>query len=143
MPSRFITTIDKTGPFFTKDPAKTFRQNARSMMRAIALEGQTDVIAQLLVSQSGRAEISVASVTPRRVAAHVAASVPYTPGQTKAGTIISHVYVPNFGYSPKEGRSLMAAYSEVERETGAFKRTTGRLRRAKAINRAELLKGLE
>jgi hypothetical protein len=136
------TTIDRSGPFFTNNPGKTFRQNARSMMRAIAIEGQTDVIAQLLVTQSGRDQISVASVQPRRVAGHVAAGVPYTPDRSKTGQIRANVYVPNFGMSKKEAQSLMAAYSRVEGETGAFKRTTTRLRQAKAVNRAELLKGL-
>jgi hypothetical protein len=53
------TTINNTGPFFTKDPAKTFRQNIRVMMAAIAAEGEADVKAQLAAGDAGRQPISL------------------------------------------------------------------------------------
>lgn len=140
-PARLYSSVDLTGPFFTKDPAKTFRANARSMMRGLALEGEADIRAQLYMGEAGRAVISN-KVRPARVREHVTAGIPFTPARAKTGAIRVHVYVPNFRFTPREGRALMAAYSRVERQTGAFARTTRRMRRAKAINVAELLKGL-
>jgi len=133
------TTISRDGPFFARNPGKTFRANARSMMRAIAIEGQVDIIQQLLSGDSGRAPIRQLG---DHVSAHVAAGVPYTPGKSQTGQIKVNVYVPNFGYSKREGQSLMAAYSRVERQTKAFSRTTRRLRSAKKLNVAELLRGI-
>ena len=133
------TTIDLSGPFFTKDPSKTFRANARSMMRALVIEAQVDIDAQLIPGDSSRAEVSALG---GHVSSRVAAGVPYTPGHSKTGAILANVYVPNWGYTPKQARSLMAAYSRVAKTTGAFKRTAQRLRKAKALNVAELLKGL-
>lgn len=37
---------ETSGPFFTKDPRKTFRQNARVMLEAIAEEGEKAVQAR-------------------------------------------------------------------------------------------------
>jgi hypothetical protein len=138
-----VTTIDMSGPFFTHDPAKTFRQNARSMMKAIAEEGESDVKAQLQAGESGRYPISNA-VKPSRVSAHVVAGVPYTPqGRNVKGAPINvHVYVGNRGFSTKQGVALMAAHGWLESQVHAFRKTTNRLRRARKANAAELLKGL-
>jgi hypothetical protein len=141
MGKRLYTTIDTTGPFFTKMPGATFRANARSMLRQMALEGEQDIKANLKAGESNRAVISN-KVKPVRVSGHVRAGIPYTPGKSKTGVIKVNVYVPNVGFSPKEGRALMAAYSRVEAQTHAFRRTTARLRKAKAINVRELLKGI-
>lgn len=137
------TTIDTTGPFFKHDPGKTFRANARSMLRQMGLEGETDIKQQLRAGQSSRAVISNA-VNPDRVAAHVTTGIPFSPtGKNKLnGAIQVNVYVPNFGYTKAEGTALMASYSRVERETHAFARTTRRLRASRAVNTAELLKDI-
>lgn len=139
MATRLYTTIDTTGPFFSKDPAKTFRSNARSMMRALAIEGQVDIRQQLMTGNASRQPVRQLG---DHVSDHVSAGVPYTPAKSTTGVIKVNVYVPNFGYTKKQGQSLMAAYSRVEKQTHAFRRTTARLRKAKAINTAELLKGL-
>jgi hypothetical protein len=138
MPSRFVTTIDKSGPFFTNDPAKTFRQNIRVLMDAIAKEGEADVKAQLQAGSSGRARISALG---DRVADHTVGRTSSIGGKRWAVTAV--VSVNNLGWSRAQGISLMAAASMVERETHSFRRTTGRLRRARAINTAELLRGIK
>ena len=137
------TSIDTTGPFFRDDPARTFRSNARSMLRQMALQGEADIKGQLAVSESSRAVISN-KVKPPRVRAHVTAGIPFTLGgkQRLNGAIQVNVFVPNFGFTKKEGTALMAAYSRVERQTGAFARTTRRLRSSKKVNVEELLKGI-
>lgn len=137
------TTIDTSGPFFRYDPAKTFRGNARSMLRQMALEGEKDIRQQLASGEGGRAPISN-DVSPSRVRLHVTAGIPFTPSgkNVKGAPIRVNVYVPNFGFSRDEARALMAAYSRVEAETHAFRRTTARLRRSRKANAAELLKGI-
>lgn len=139
-----MANVTFSGPFFTKDPAKTFRANARSMMRGVSLEGEAAVKDILEAGESGRAPISN-GVTPVRVSGHVASGIPYTPQggkRSKTGAILVNVYVPNFGMTRNEGRALMAAYSRVEQETHAFRKTATRLRKARAINVAELLDGI-
>lgn len=134
-----------SGPFFTSDPTKTFRGNARSMLRQIALEGERIIAAELRSGEVGRSPIHARTVSPVRVSGHVTAGIPFTPVGGKAarrGNINVNVYVPNFGYTPKEARSLMAAYSRVEAETHAFRRTANALRRSRAVNVAELLRDI-
>jgi hypothetical protein len=137
----YTTVIDNTGPFFTHDPAKTFRANARSMLRQLGLEGERDIKAQLKAGESGRAIISN-KVSPDRVSAHVTTGVPYTPTKSKTGAIQVNVYVPNFGMTKAQGKALMAAYGGLERRTHAFARTTRTLRSSRAVNAAELLKDI-
>lgn len=138
MARRTITTIRYDGPFFRKDPARTFRQNIRTMLDATAQEGATDVRAQLAAGNASRAPIRYIG---DHVSAHVVGRVHSLSGKPWAVTAV--VSVNNSGYSKRAGIALMAAASEVEGRTGAFRRTQTRVRRAKAVNAAELLKGIE
>lgn len=133
------STIDMSGPFFTHDPAKTFRANARTMLAAVAEEGQKDVEAQLRVGQGGRYPLG-GGIRPNRVSGHVVGRVTSLSGRKWALTAV--VSVNNKGLSQKQGIKLMAAASYLEGQTHAFRRTTGHLRRARAVNRAELFKGI-
>jgi hypothetical protein len=131
-----------SGPFFKKDPGLTFRQNARRMARGMVLAGQADVQEQLAAGESSRAIISH-GVEPPRVREHVVASVPYSSSRDLLGTTIkANVYVQNKGFSAHQARALMAAYSMVEQETGAFHQTTLRLWRAAQANVHELLRDI-
>lgn len=131
------TTIDLSGPFFRKDPTKTFRQNIRVLMDAIAAEGEEDVKAQLRAGNAGRKPI-------RRLGDHTSDHVI---GRTrslkgKRWAVTAVVSVNNSGYSRAQGVSLMAAASSVESRTHAFRRTAARLRKARAVNSVELTKGM-
>ena len=53
------------------------------------------------------------------------------------------VMVANRGLSAKQAISLMAAAGEVERQSGAFRKAAARLRAARLVNVAELVKGLQ
>jgi hypothetical protein len=132
------STIDLSGPFFTKDPAKTFRQNIRVLMAAVAAEGEADVRAQLQSGQSSRAPLR--GITPNRVSGHVHGRVRSLSGRPWAVTAVTSVNAS--GLSGRQAVRLMAAGSLLEGRTHAFRRTTSRLRKAKAINKVELLKGL-
>jgi len=135
---RNTTTIKFDGPFFTGDPAKTFRQNIRALMDVVAAEGEADVKAQMAVGASGRAPIR--ALPAQRVSDYVRGRTVSLTGKRWAVTAV--VSVNNSGFSKREGISLMAAASRVEGQTGAFKRTTARLRRVAKQAEAVLLKGI-
>jgi hypothetical protein len=109
-------------------------------MAAVAAEGEADAKAQMASGQGGRYRIQAAGVTPGRVSGHVVGRVQSLTGKPWAVTAV--VSVNNRGYSKKQGTSLMAAAATVEAETHAFRTTKSRLRKARAVNQAELLKGI-
>ncbi len=133
---RVSSSFVLTGPFFEKDPALTFRQNVRGLMDQIADIGEADVKAQLTAGQSTRAPMRL--VTPNRVAAHVVGRTKNLAGQRWAVTAV--VSVNNSGLSKAQGIQLMAAASRLEGQTGAFKRSNGRMRKASKLN--DLTKGI-
>jgi len=134
-----VTTIDLTGPFFTHDPAKTFRQNVRVLMRAVAAEGESDVKAQLKAGEGSRRPISH-RVSPSRVSGHVVGRVTSLTG--KPWAVSAAVSVNNSGFTKAEGTALMAAASSLEGRVHAFRKTKNRVARSRKVNEAELLKGL-
>lgn len=131
-------SVQVSGPFFQRDPAKTLRENIRLMMSAIAKEGAEDVIARLQSGAGSRAPISALG---DRVSDHVRGRVESLSGKDWAATAV--ISVNNSGLSSRGGMSLMAAASIVEGRVHAFRQATTRLRNSRAANRAELTKGLE
>lgn len=135
---RNTTSIKFDGPFFTGDPAKTFRTNIRAFMDTVAAEGEADVKAQMAVGTGSRAPIR--ALPAQRVSDHVRGRTKALDGKRWAVTAV--VSVNNSGFSAREGISLMAAASRVESQTGAFRRTASRLRRVAKQAGAVLLKGI-
>lgn len=138
MARRAVTTIDLSGPFFQKDPAKTFRQNVRVMMDAVAAEGEADVKAQLVVGNADRLPISHIG---DHVSEHVVGRTRSLRGKRWAVTAV--VSVNNSGWTPRQGVALMAAASRVEGQVHAFRKTKNRIGRSRKTNMSELLKGIE
>lgn len=138
--SKSITTIDLSGPFFTHDPRKTFRQNVKVLMDRLAEEGERDVKAKMRSGESRRRELST-HIYPGRVSGHVIGRTKSLKGKNWEVTAV--VSVNNSRFSKAEGTALMAGASNVERQTKAFRKMTARMRRAKALNTVELLKGLK
>lgn len=134
---KIVTTIDKTGPFFRSVPSKTFLENVRVMLEAVAKEGEQDAEAQLRVGQAGRELITYGG---DRVSQHVVGRVTSIAGRKWGLSAV--ISVNNSHLNRAQGISLMAAASEIEGRLHVFRRTTSRLRSAKAINLAELTKGL-
>ena len=136
MPRRAAaTSIDMTGPFFTHDPRKTFRQNVRTLMIAVAREGEDDVKTQLASGKRDPISGGLGRTTDYVVGR--AASVGHRPWEVTA------VVSVNTSRLATEGAiTVRAAASVVEAKTHAFRKTTGRIRRARSINRVELLKGI-
>lgn len=137
MASKLATTIDLSGPFFRKNPRLTFRQNVQVLMAAVAVEAEADVRAQMRQSDGSRKPIRVLG---DHTSDHVIGRTRSLKGKQWAVTAV--VSVNNSGFTKAGGTSLMAAGASVERRTHAFRRTTGRMRKAKALNTAELLRGL-
>lgn len=135
--SAFRTTITKDGPFFHGDPAKTWRHNAHDLMLAVAREGAADVIGQLRVGNAGRRPIRLLG---DHVSDHVVGELRRAPVGPNYRAI---TFVRNRGFTQAEAISLMAAASSVESRIHAFRKSKGRMARARAINSAELLKGLQ
>lgn len=137
---KIASTIDVSGPFFTNDPRKTFRQNARVMLAAIAAEGEADVKVQLVSAQGVRSPLRYPTARGIRVSDHVVGRVKSLSG--KPWQVTAVVSVNASGASTRQAIGLMAAASYIERRNHVFRRTTSRLRKAKKLNAAELLKGI-
>lgn len=134
----FKSSITREGPFFRSDPRRTFRQNARRMLARVAEEGRADIIAQLAATSGRRAPISGIG---GRVAQHVVARSTAITG--KPWQVTAVVSVNTTGMTREASIATRAAGAEIEKRHHAFRRTTGRLRRARAVQTAELLRGLQ
>jgi hypothetical protein len=137
--SKFVTTIDTKGPFFTKDVRKTLRANIRDLMDAIAAEAEADIKAQLRSGEGSRLPLG-GGIRPGRVSAHVVGRTHNLAGKPWQVTAVTSVTAQ--GLNARQAVKLMAAGSRLEGQGHAFRRTTGRIRRSRAVNTAELLKGL-
>lgn len=131
------STIDLSGPFFAADFGRVYGKNVERMMEAFAREGEADVRNTLRAGEAGRAPIRQLG---DHTSAHAVGRVESLSG--KHWHAFAVVSVNNSGFSAKQGISLMAAASRVEGVTHAFRRTAGRLRKARALNAAELIKDL-
>lgn len=140
MARRTQSIIDTSGPFFTKDPTKSFRGNIRDLMDAIAREGEGDVKVQLRQGENGRYPLG-GGIRPGRVSGWIVGRTVNRIGRRWQVTAV--VSVNNSGLTSEQGITLMAAASYLEGQLHVFRRTTSRLRRGRAVNQAELLKGLK
>lgn len=138
MPRATTVSVDFSGPFFQKAPGKSFLQNVHKMMEAFAKEG-ADAAKSMLRQGEGSREL-IREVGDR-VSDHVIGRVASRSGKQWAAAAVVQVY--NQGLSAGESRSLMAAASRVERQTGAIRNVTRQLRAAKAVLRANLTAGIE
>jgi hypothetical protein len=135
--AKFKTILTMKGPFFDHDPAKTFMENVHVMMVAIKDEGAKDVQGQLRQGAGNRAPIRKLG---DRVADHVGGELRRAPSGPGFSAVI---LVINRGMSKAEAISMMAAASFLEGSLHAFRKTQGRILRARAVNQANLTKGIE
>ncbi len=133
-PARSTKSVAFSGPFFTKDPVKTFRQNVRSLMDAVATEGESAV----------RSEIESHAGQMRRYTGHTARSVR---GRTsslsgKRWQVSAVVSTDTGGMDRTEAIRTKAAGASIERRWHPFRRVASALRRSKAAISADLTKGM-
>ena len=142
--NHITTTLTTKGPFFQADPSRTFRQNVRVMMAAVAAEGESDVKAQLKAGESQRYPLG-GGIKPGRVSGHVVGLGPISKlsRTRREGGLAAVVFVNNTGFTKKQGTKLMAAASHLEGTVHAFRKTKNRIARSRKVNEAELLKGLQ
>ena len=132
--TRLITTIDVSGPFFTRDVTQTFRANVRAMLQAMAEEGAEDVRAQIEAHEGDMPR----SVGWSRTRVAVRSHFPWREGRG-----YSLLWTSTQGMGKKEAVRTMAAMSTIEGRWHPFRVTKNRLNKSKAVNYAELTKGLE
>lgn len=132
-PSAKRLGIEFSGPFFTKDPAKTFRQNIRAMMDVIAEDGQRDVYARI-------AAIPPRGVDTGRTRSNVVGRTKNRAGKRWAVTAV--VGVLNEGFTQREAVSLMAGAASIEGRFHPFRRAAADIRRFRRDMEQHLLDGL-
>jgi hypothetical protein len=129
--ARRLKGVDLSGPFFRKDPVKTWRANVRDFMDEVAAIGEAEVKAQLQSGQGDRRPLRYGG----RVSDHIVGRTRSLAGRRWA---VTAVVSPRPRGSRREAISLMAAAAEIEAREHVFRRATSRIRRAKT----NLLKGL-
>jgi len=129
------THMDLSGPFFTRDPAKTVRENIRDMLGRLAEEMEKDVQGQIEARAGStpaytgwsrsRVVGRTASLVGRNWWLHAVVS-PNTTGLDKANAI-----------------RTMAATATIERRWHPFRKTSFRVRHSRAVLGANLTKGID
>jgi len=132
-------SVELSGPFFQRDPARTMGENIQAMLEGLAEEGEGLVRTVLTAGESSRAPI--ARIPSDRVSEHVVGRVHSLSGKHWTSTAI--ISVNNSGFSRSQGISLMAAAAGLEARLHAFRRTATALRRARSVLTANLTKGIE
>lgn len=124
--------VDFKGPFFERDPVKTFRANIRDFMDAVAEEGERDVRNQI---QAAPMRFSTG-----HTAAHVRGRTRSLAG--KRWQVTAVVGMDTRGMTAVRARRTMAAASSVEGRFHPFRRTTAALNRGRTTQMDRLLKGI-
>ena len=117
-----------TGPFFEHDPARTFADNAADMMRAFGVEGELRAKAEAQGIGTG--------TTRRQIRGRARANA----GESWRATAI--VGIPQPIAAERGAIRSYAALATLERVHRVMSRTANALRRSRAVNTAELTKGL-
>lgn len=134
MKGRIATTISRDGPFFAHDPQATFQENLATMLEAIAREGESDVRAQVApYSKTHTFESGVIGRTHRLDGA------PFKTPQA----VVSEQHVYPWKHHKSAPEAAQYRGGRFERKHGVFGRTFRRIRSMKALNAAELMRGLQ
>jgi hypothetical protein len=152
------TTIDFSGPFFEGDPEKQFDENVDEMLQAMSAEGRADVIAQIdshvqdMEHSTGWSVSRVASRTyfPWREGkgySLVWTSTLDTQGRPQVADRASRTKNARGNlagdFKGNVAARTKAAMSTIEGRWHPFRVTSSRLRKSRAVNMAELTKGIE
>lgn len=133
--SLITSRIDLSGPFFSKDPAKTFTANVRELLQEVADAQAEDVRQQYEAGEGARVEVR--ALGPGRVSSRIRGRVE---SLSRKPWHFTAVVVPDrTGLNAKQAIALFAAAAKVEKRIHAFARTS---RKSKTY-RTDLAKGLE
>lgn len=145
-----VTSIDFKGPFFEKDPTKTFAENLDMMLRAMSKEAAADVRAQI---QSHRGQMPFSRGRNGSIS-RVAERVDHP---WRRGVGYSLIWTSTEGlqgrggnrasghsqWAGNEAAKTLAAMSSIEGRWHPFRVTKNRIMRMRSVNAEELTKGLE
>ena len=131
---KYATTIDVSGPFFSRDPVKTFAGNVQDMLEAMSKEGEKDAKAQV-EGLAGAMSRYTGWTTD-----HIKGRVHNIAGKHWRKTAVVSVF-PG-GMDASTAIRTQAAASTIEGRWHVFRRVMSRLRRSRAVNMAELTKGM-
>lgn len=123
------------GNFFKGDPKKKLSANIKDLMDELAESGERDVVGQLKAGEAARYPLG-GRIIPGRVSGWVQGRTESLSRKDWRKTAV--VSVRPAGLDRKQAIKLAAAASWLESQTHAFRRTAGRIRRAKT----DLAKGL-
>lgn len=124
-----------SGPFFENQPSKTFRQNVRAMLDALAEEAEKDIRSQI----SGKAG---------SMPAYTGATYDRVIGRTSSLTgrrwaLSAVVSVNTDGMDRVRAIRHKASGASIERRWHPFRRTATAMRASRAVISANLTAGLE
>lgn len=125
--------ITLEGPFFERNPTKTFRANVRDMMDALASEAEASVRSDI----AGRPMPHSTGHTARHVRGRVSSLI------GKPWEVTAVVSMDTRGMTRKEAIRTQAAASSVEGRWHPFRRTASAIRRSRAVISANLTRGME
>lgn len=135
-----------SGPFFARDPRKTFRENARDLMDAIASDGQR-IARELATGPEGdavRGRVIGRShaLTGRRWALTAVVSVS-TAGLDRRQAIRLRAIAAGRHDPVTAGGRRIGTTQGLEGRAHTFRRSAGRMRRMRADAVARLTRGLD
>ena len=126
--------VDFKGPFFIRDPSKTFRANVRDFMDAVAAEGERDVRQQIEARRGSMKHYT------GHTAEHVRGRTKSLAGKRWAVTAV--VGMDTSGMDRKQAIRTQDAAASVESRFHPLRRTTAAIKRGRAAQMANLTKGL-
>lgn len=124
--------ITLEGPFFERDPGKTFRRNVRDLMAAVGDEAEASIRTDI----EGRSMRYSTGHTARQLRGRTESLI----GRKWETTAV--ISMDTRGMSRRDAIRTRAAASSIEGRWRPFRRTTGAIRRARAVLSANLTKGL-
>ncbi len=136
--SKYGARVEYSGPIFTKDVRKTFRQNARVMLLQIAEDG-ADMVKQELSGHRGAEAPHIADHIEGRVK-----SLSGKPWQlTAAASSQLHMLLPGHkGYMTFLETGIKGGKATAFRGIYAFRRVGTAIKRTRRASQADLTKGL-
>lgn len=127
--------MDLSGPFFTRDPRRTVKQNIREMMGRLADETEGD-IRRAIAARRGAMPRSAGKTLGALRGRNEALS-----GKDWYQSMV--VSVDTSRMDRQQAIATKAAAMTIERRWRPFRRATSTIRRSRAILAANLTKGLE